>query len=255
MNEKIIGKYRYISGWSSELDLNLISAYVDVYKIVFNIDFSIEEFKDKFIKNIYGPSVHVFVYDENVLIAIRSLWRNDLGKTIAYQPCDTAVLDNYRGGGIFKIMTEIALEYVGNSAIYNFPNDTSRKLYLKNGWIVHRTLYKNFFSKNSFERYCPDESIPDKYVKWYFQNKRSLYVTKKAGYYFLLVSRGMGMYVIIGKISHKIYDSNLFKKVYFPILFFRSNNASKIKKINHPTFIVTKGFYDGFIPSWKVDAV
>ncbi len=255
MNTKTIGKYRYISGWSKELNSDLKKAYVDFFENVFNTSFSIEEFENKFIKNIYGPSVHVFVYDENVLIAIRSLWRNDLGKTIAYQPCDTAVLNSYRGGGIFKIMTEKALEYVGNSTIYNFPNDNSRKLYLKNGWVIHRTLYKNFFSKNSFEQYCPDESIPDEYVKWYFSKKKSLYVTKKAGYYFLLASRGMGMYVIIGKISHKIYDSSLFKKVYFPILFFRSSKASIIKKINHPTFIATRGFYDGFIPSWKVDAV
>lgn len=255
METKKIGKYRYISGWSNELDSNLINAYVDFYKLVFNTIFSIEEFENKFIKNIYGPSVHVFVYDDKKLIAIRSLWRNDLKETIAYQPCDTAVLINYRGGGIFKIMTEKALEYVGDSMIYNFPNDNSRRLYLKNGWIIHRTLYKNFFSKKGFEQYCPDETIPDEYVIWYFSKKKSLYVTKKAGYYFLLVSRGMGMYVIIGKISHKMYDSRLFKKVYFPILFFRSNNVSKIKKINHPTYVVTKGFYDGFIPSWKVDAI
>ena len=125
-----IDKYSYISCWSNELSNEQINSYVDFYKEVFQTPFSQESFVTKFIDNIYGPSVHVLVYEQNTLVAIRSLWRNDLDQTIAYQPCDTAVSSDHRGGGIFKIMTDEALALVGNAMIYNFPNDNSRKLYL-----------------------------------------------------------------------------------------------------------------------------
>lgn len=255
MITKRIERYTYISGWSNELSLNQIDGYVAFHKYVFHADFSQEAFKTKFIDNIFGPSVHVLVYEGENLVAIRSLWRNDLGNNIAYQPCDTAVSSDHRGGGIFKIMTDEALALVPDAMIYNFPNENSRKLYLRNGWVINRTLNKNVFTRAGFEKNCPDESIPQEYVKWYFSKIPSLRVTKKGDYYFLLSPKGKGIYVIIGKVTEEIYLSGIFRKVRFPILFFRSSFESKLKKLNHPTYIVAKGEYAGVIPSWKVDAV
>lgn len=255
MEQKMIDKYKYITLWSNEMNQNHIDSYVEFYKNVFNTEFSAKAFKTKFIDNIYGPSVHVLVYDGEILVAIRSLWRNDLGTTMAYQPCDTAVSSDHRGGGIFKIMTDEALSFVPNAMIYNYPNENSRKLYLRNGWIISRTMNKNLYTRAGFDKHCPDESIPDDYVNWYFAKISSLCVTRRGKYYFLLSPKGRGMYVIIGKVSKKIYECGVFQKKSFSILFFRSSCESKIKKLNHPTYIVAKGEYDGVIPSWKVDAV
>ena len=255
MNIKTIVKYTYVTGWSNEMNDEQIKSYVAFYINVFHTEFSFEAFKNKYLNNIYGPSVHVLVYDKDKLVAIRSLWRNDLGATIAYQPCDTAVTSDYRGDNIFKLMTDEALSHIGDSMIYNFPNDNSRKLYLRNGWFIHRTLYKNLYTANGFVKNCPDADIPDEYVKWYFTKIPFLCVTKKDGYCFLLSPKGRRMYVIIGKISHEIYESGLFKQIRFGILFFRSSYKSRIKQLNHPTYIVAKGSFQGTIPSWKVDAV
>ena len=221
MKNQKIGNYVYCSGWSDELNLQQINGYVSLYKSVFKTDFSVNAFNNKFVNNIYGSSVHVLVYDGNDLIAIRSLWRNDLDDSIAFQPCDTAVADSHRGEGIFKIMTDIALEYVGDAMIYNFPNDNSRKLYLRNGWVIKRTLYKNIYTVRGFKKYCKDEIIPDKYVKWYFVDIPGIYVKKVGEMFFLLSARGHKMYIIIGMISKEVYESNIFPKAGFSILFFR----------------------------------
>lgn len=255
MIEQTIDKYTYKTAWSNELSDEQISSYVNFYMEVFHTEFSDDAFKTKFLDNIYGPSVHVLVYDGDKLAAIRSLWRNDLGSVLAYQPCDTAVSSDHRGSGIFKIMTDAALAFVPDAMIYNYPNENSRKLYLRNGWSISRTLNKNLYTRTGFEKNCPDESIPDDYVNWYFAKIPSLCVARRGKYYFLISPKGKGMYVIIGKVSEGIFESGIFQKKSFPILFFRSSRESKIKKLNHPTYIVAKGDYEGIIPSWKVDAV
>lgn len=255
MNKKTIGRFNYYSGWSYELSEDQINGYVELHKKVFESSFSTEDFDAKFVRNIFGPSVHVLVYDGDMLIAIRSLWRNDLGTVIAYQPCDTAVSADYRGFGIFKVMTDEALVLVGDAEIYNFPNDNSRRLYLKNGWIIHRELNKNLFSIRGYNKHCQDAMIPDEYVKWYFERISSLCVIKKGRRFWLLSPRGKGMYIVIGEISEDVYRRGVFKTVHVGVLFFRSSCKSKIRHLNHSTYIVVKGEIKEDIPSWKVDAV
>lgn len=255
MIEKKIKNYLYKVCWSNELSESLMRDYSCFHREVVHSTFTYEDFVSKFVDNIYGASVHVFVYENDKLIAIRSLWRNDIDNILAYQPCDTVVASEYRGGGIFKYMTDLALTFVGDALIYNFPNDNSRKLYLRNGWEINRKLYKNLYTHRAFFNNCPDPIIPDDYVKWYFAKKSVLKVRKVDNNYFLLSPRGRWMSVIIGRISEEIFSSGLFEKSKFGLLFFRSIVESKIKKLNHPTHIVAKGGYSGFIPSWKVDAI
>ena len=255
MIEKKIGNHIYRVYWSNELSESLIHDYSCFHKEVFRSNFTCENFVSKFIDNIYGISIHVLVYENDKLIAIRSLWRNDVENILAYQPCDTVVASEYRGSGIFKYMTDLALTFAGDALIYNFPNDNSRKLYLRNGWEINRKLYKNLYTTSAFFNNCPDPIIPDDYVRWYFAKKPELKVKKVGNNYFLLSPRGKWMNIIIGKISKEVYSSGLFEKSRFGLLFFRSSVKSKIKKLNHPTYIVAKGGYSGFIPSWKVDAI
>ena len=44
---------------------------------------------------------------------------------LSYQPCDTAVLKEFRGRGIFTKMSLIALEKTKGAFIYNYPNENS----------------------------------------------------------------------------------------------------------------------------------
>ena len=255
MIEKVIENRVYKAYWTDELSESLICDYSNFHKEVFHSNFTYKDFMTKFVNNIYGISIHVFVYENDTLIALRSLWRNDIDNILAYQPCDTVVSPAHRGGGIFKYMTDLALTLAGDALIYNYPNDNSRKLYLRNGWEINRVLYKNLYTKKAFFNNCPDPVIPDEYVRWYFAPMLELKVRKVDDNYLLLSPRGKGLYVIMGRISKEIYDSGLFKKSRFGLLFFRSSVKSKIGKLNHPAHIVARGGYSGFIPFWKVDAI
>ena len=255
MIEKVIENYVYRAYWTNELPEGLIHDYSNFHKEVFHSNFTSKAFVSKFINNIYGMSIHVFVYENDKIIALRSLWRNDIDNILAYQPCDTVVSPAHRGGGIFKYMTDLALSLAGDALIYNFPNDNSRKLYLRNGWEINRELYKNLYTPKAFFNNCSDPIIPDDYVKWYFAKMSGLRVRKVGHNYFLLSPRGRWFYIIIGRVSEEIYDGGFFEKSLFGFLFFRSSVKSKIKKLNHPTYIVAKGGYSGFIPSWKADAI
>lgn len=255
MIEKSVENYTYRAYWTDELPESLIRDYSNFHKEVFCSNFTYKDFVTKFVNNIYGISIHVFVYENDTLIALRSLWRNDIDNILAYQPCDTVVSPAHRGGGIFKYMTDLALTLAGDALIYNYPNDNSRKLYLRNGWEINRKLYKNLYTRRAFFNNCPDPIISDDYIKWYLAKKPGLKVRKVNNNYFLLSPRGRWVNIIIGRISEEIYSSGLFEKSNFGLLFFRSMVESKIKKLNHPTYIVAKGGYSGFIPSWKMDAI
>ena len=255
MTEKQIRNYRYIFLWTDEITYDLKDDYVRLHNRVFNTSFSIKLFNNKFVNNIYGISVHVLVYDGDNVIAIRSLWRNDLGNIKAYQPCDTAVLEEYRGNGIFKVMTDGAIDCVGDALIYNYPNNNSRKLYLRNGWEIKRVLYKHLFILRQFNKRYKDALINDEYVKWYFSKIDGLKVQKRGEYCLLLSPRKMNMYIIIGIISKDIYESKCFERINSGLLFYRNEHKPFIKIFNHPTYVVGKGDIKGNIPTWKADAV
>jgi len=56
----------------------------------------------------------------------------------AAQPCDTMLLPDYRGSGLFSKMITYALNDLrqqGINYIFNFPNSNSYPGYIRNGWI------------------------------------------------------------------------------------------------------------------------
>ena len=56
----------------------------------------------------------------------------------AAQPCDTMLLPDYRGSGLFSEMIQYALNDLkeqGINYIFNFPNSNSYPGYIRNGWI------------------------------------------------------------------------------------------------------------------------
>lgn len=255
MKSYIIDGLKYCVYWTEEVSEDQINEYCSVHKTIFNSDLRRNEFYIKYKNNIYGSSVHVLVYDSDSLVAIRSLWRNDIFGEKAYQPCDTGVLPTYRGKGLFYKMTKPAIDMVGDVLIYNFPNDNSRELYLNNGWILHRKVFKNLYTPNGYINNNHDEVISDSYVNWMFKGNKNIYISKRNKRFFLITPRHTGVYMIIGECSKNIYDSGCFKRKNFGIMFFRSDKKSMFSKLNHPTVIVAKGNIPGRIPYWKIDAI
>jgi len=202
--------------WTNEIDIKTIEDFIKVKGEVFNRDFNYKDFEVKYLNNIYGPSVVVLAYFEDECIGIRAFWRNDLSVTESYQPCDTGVLLNYRGMGVFSRMTKAALKKVNDKVyIYNFPNDNSLEAYKKIGWGISE--HKKYRVFNSFKDVNLIDMIESKYLEWLLSSENEkLYYYKIRDIYYLLYRRKYNLYLVVGKIDGN-YIGNLVKAKY-PIL-------------------------------------
>lgn len=210
--------------WSSNISDNKINDFILIQNLVFSSSFNEHKFNKKYKKNIYGPSIIVLAYIDDRCVGARAFWRNDIEGMKAYQPCDTAVLREYRGSGIFTKMNEKGLVLIGNDTIiYNFPNDNSLSGYLKMGWNIHsRRRYKLF---NKFRDFNEIDEIDIEYLDWILRDKEldfndSLYYTKIKEKYYLLRKRKFNLYVIIAEIDKRYIT--YFKKAMFPICLYYS---------------------------------
>ena len=96
----------------------------------------------------FGPSPAWVAVDDDRVVGFRTLlrWRfvTDEGKVLsAARAVDTATDPEYRGRGIFRLLTLEAvadLTRAGDSFIFNTPNDQSRPGYLSMGWSPVRRL-------------------------------------------------------------------------------------------------------------------
>ena len=96
----------------------------------------------KYQKNIFGkPIIFLAKTNKGDIVGSRILWPWGLqfqGETLkAFQPVDTAILPEYRGTGLFRKMTEMALSEAikqKTDILFNFPNSQSLPGYLSMGW-------------------------------------------------------------------------------------------------------------------------
>jgi len=127
--------------WSHDVSEKEINDFIEIMNNVFGYYMNKSLFEKKYLNNIYGSSILVLAYKEDKCVGARAFWRNDIENIKSFQPCDTAVLKEARGEGIFTKMTLKALEEIGDDVlIYNFPNDNSIPGYLK--------LVGNYIQKN-----------------------------------------------------------------------------------------------------------
>ncbi|MFN2347668.1 MAG: GNAT family N-acetyltransferase [Dermatophilaceae bacterium] len=99
-------------------------------------------------RNAFGPSPAWVAVDGERVVGYRTLlrWRfvDDAGKTLsAVRAVDTATDPDYRGRGIFRLLTLGAvadLTRAGDAFVFNTPNDQSRPGYLSMGWTPVRRL-------------------------------------------------------------------------------------------------------------------
>lgn len=225
MSEDI--SYKLVS--TENLEKKYKEDFLYVFNTVFNLSYDLSWFDWKYTDNIYGASYIVLVYDKEEPIAIRSFWRNDIGEK-AYQPCDTGVLKDYRGKGIFSQMSRVALEKLDSYFIYNFPNENSLPGNLKLGWKIRNHLYlKTVFSSMNLKK--ETYMIEDDYLNWRFIDcpTGNYFYCKKGSSYYLLIKRVKNIYYVLGRFNEEYKDN--FKKAKKPILFNYSNEETLMYKL------------------------
>ncbi|WP_352419467.1 GNAT family N-acetyltransferase [Proteiniborus sp.] len=213
--------------WTDNIRKEEVLDFINTQDRVFKNSYSVKKFEKKYNDNIYGKSLIILAYLDNKCVGARAFWRNDIEGMKAYQPCDTAVLEDYRGYGIFTKINDKGLKNIEeNTLIYNFPNDNSLPGNLKMGWKIHsRRRYKIF---NPIINSKEIMKVDEKYFEWLLNDTNSKnidllkYVCLNKKYY-LLRKRAKNIYLIIGEI-HK--ESALFiSKAKFPILLHYSSKG------------------------------
>lgn len=258
--ENIINGFRYVLRKSSEISEDETRHFIDVFNKVFDKNYGMNWFKWKYINNIYGDSFIVIVYDKDKPIATRSFWRNDINdKIISYQPVDTSVLKEYRKKGIFSNMTKMVLKEIGDSVIYNYPNQNSFPGYIKLGWkLKYKYHLHPVFSKKILKNIESIVKIDDKYLNWRFADCpiKKYYYYEYNNTYYLLVRRKMNVYYVLGKFEGRFSDK--FEKAKVPIMFYYSDKQSRLNVLNNKSNLVIKNCSSenvGYISIIKNDTI
>jgi len=240
--------------WSDQLDEKFINDFRCVCSTVFKRTFTRREFDRKFVNNIYGSSVLVVVYIDNIPSAARALWRNDIESQEAYQPGDTCVMENCRGKGIFSIMTKKSIALLPASAmIYNFPNQNSYLGYIKMGWklvndynLCLLVRYADFHKEHPLK-------MDKQYADWWIVG-RNLYYTKKGSHYFLMHKDHRPFcYRILAEVDKDVAQK--FPHVFVGLFFFKSTRQTWYNKKYPLSHVVSRDLSVKYIPTWKIDAV
>lgn len=255
-----IGSLDYVVCFSNEIEENNINDFLIVMDNTFGKNtINKDEFNRKYINNIYGESILVIVYANKSPVAARGFWRNDINAKKAFQPCDTCVIKEYRGKGIFNQMTKCALEYVSNDIVYNYPNKNSYPLYIKMGWEI--TVEYRPILLTSIEKYKKEhpEIIDNEYLKWWLLPKNYKYYYLEYRSQVFLVKKGkLNRYFILGTIENKMKEYFKEARPLLPILLYWSENKTFYNRNKEPMRMVIKNdkdFKNNKIPIYKVDAI
>lgn len=238
---------------SSELDDKMIEDFISLQNTVFSKNkYDRNRFLKKYTDNVYGPSVIVVAYDNGVGVGARSFLRNDIGEKLAYQPCDTCVLESHRRKGLFSMMTLKALNSVPKeSLIYNFPNKNSLPGYLKLGWkISYFKKFKILISGKSLKEVEKIDSLTKKWMLSDIKKESDLFYTKKRKKFYLIMKRRYNRYWIVGEISES--DTVNLRKAKFPLLLVYSPSG----RFGEGIVAVTRNNQNNIdIPFYKADTL
>lgn len=248
-------KFKYDCRWSESTDEKFINDFVSVENAVFNCGYTKELFDKKFKKNIFGSSVTVVVYLEDKPVAARALWRNDVNDKEAYQPCDTCVLSDCRGMGVFTQMTKKAVEFIGRDVIlYNFPNANSRPGYLKMGWHIGSVYSPALLKSVSSYKAEHPVMMDDEYADWWLnRNENYVFIRKKNECFLLRSMNKPKCYLVVSIVSEA--TAKHYPEINNGIVFYRSSKKTWYNKSLPDLFIVTTADNDAYIPTWKMDVI
>lgn len=101
-----------------------------------------EYFRWKHLENAFGRSFMIIAESEGRIVGFRALmrWRFEVGgRTVeAVRPVDTVTHPDFRGRGVFSMLTRTALDSLQDEVdlVFNTPNPNSLPGYVKMGWHV-----------------------------------------------------------------------------------------------------------------------
>ena len=101
----------YVLKWSNQIDDKFLEDFLYIENAVFG-GFSKQLFENKYLNNIYGPSLITVAYMKGKPVGADSMIRNDING-VAYQSADTCVLEDCRGKGVFSQMKKREIEIIG----------------------------------------------------------------------------------------------------------------------------------------------
>lgn len=243
---------RIVTSWSNEISPQMKSDFMNVENAVFNGFCTESLFATKYLNNIYGPSVLVVAYLNEIPVGADALWRNDIDGRMAYQSADTCVLDSSRGMGVFTKMVKAKISVIQKDAmIYGFPNVNSFPGFLKMGWIDQK-LYK---SVTVLGQPRGVGYIDGSYAKWWLQFQTGISYLKRQGAFYLVRKRkGKPMGTVIGRVDEKI--AVLFPKCSF-LLWLKSFSSQALfyNKDKYISLIYAGNSSVMDVPYWKIDAI
>ena len=219
----------YVLHKTSSMELRDKEDFLALMNKVFDLELDFSWYSWKYDKNIFGPSYIACAYDGDRLIGIRSFWRHDIYGIKGYQPCDTAVDKDYRGYGIYTVLTKLCLEKLDSYLIFNYPNENSRHGAYKLGWKLKNYFYlKKTLASNTLER--DTIFLEDDYLTWKFKSRpdKKYYYTVRNGNYYLLSNRRKNIYYALARFSKN--QAELFEEAKMPILFHYGKEESLIYK-------------------------
>ena len=221
---------------------------------VWQTEFNRDTFQCRYINNIYGSSLLVIAYSNDIPIGTQAFWRNDIGHRVAYQADDGAVLESYRGNGLLGKMIQKGAGILGDEVLlYSYTNNKSKRSFVKLGWDVMLTFpIKPLLFYHHYCHQC-SQMVDYKYASWYLHKKKHItYVERNNHYYLVIPTNHRCVSQVISCCDKK--TAMLFgKRTGFTLLVYQkqSNIIDSEKKGN----IVVHGLRGDFIPVWKCDAI
>lgn len=245
---------KYVCRWSTELTPPLIEDFTFVLENVWKKEFNHDTFLFRYLNNIYGPSLFVIAYSNELPVGTQAFWRNDIGNRVAYQANDGAVLESHRGNGLLGKMIQKGVDILENDALlYSYTNNKSKNSFVKLGWDVMSTYpIKPLLFYSHYYHLCP-QFVDYNYANWYLSKKEHItYVKRNKRYYLVIPTAHRYISLVISSCDKKtamLFD----KQPGFRILIYQkqSNSIDSEKKGN----LVVYGYQREVIPIWKCDAI
>ena len=249
-----MGEFTIVCRWSDEETSGFMEDFFFVLEQVWGSGFDRNSARSRYLDNIFGASLIVITYLDGSPCGTQAFWRNDIGKRIAYQADDGAVLKEARGRGLLQEMLKRGVKILGEDVLlYSYTNNKSKPSFMKLGWdVISSQPLKPLITAKSFLERCPFRVDFD-YAKWFLHKRKNISYVKRSGHYFLVIptSRRYVDYAISScdERTAKLFERR--KNCLMLVYAGQSNVLDDQKKGN----IVVKGHRGEYIPVWKCDAV
>ncbi len=240
----------YVLKWSNQIDDKFLEDFLYVENAVFG-GFSKQLFENKYLNNIYGPSLITVAYMKGKPVGADSMIRNDING-VAYQSADTCVLEDCRGKGVFSQMKKREIEIIGRKTpIFGFPNENSYPGFVKMGWDIQCWLYQApFLFPSKYDKENPTIIDVD-YAKWLCKSSHNYYHIRIWKKYYLIL-QGRKHFQMIGRIEPEA--ALLFERKKHPgLIRCRSKKKRFYNNDRYPGTIITYNNTPFDIPYWKND--